>query len=341
MDIFFVFNQLRFVFLLFLSYLSNGFHKVIAFFDEKKTKESKQVKKTETELFIEKRQKLFLKTFTDTNTDLLEWNLNIKSGFYSKLQYQEMIKDAKNSLEQQWKTRLLFETTPRGVVIMYYDPFKLGFSYYSDQSIPYNILNAMAMKYVIHFRCRDFFMDEYILPENTPLPLLKLLLEDKATNEKTENSEKQKGNETIKQRLRNAPFAKFKNYNKNQNKDEKKGEKKGEKDTTEKKEPEKPKEQNRFISLGKTHNFKMLQSVPKKKKAMSSFKPTKNLIRHADSYSPGSITDKEINLSPDGADLNLHRFKSTLASSLLDNSSVQKEVFNYRDFKKMAASSFN
>jgi len=310
MDIYFVLNQLRLVFILFLSYLSNSFHKVIAFFDEK-PEESKEVKKTETELFIEKRQKLFLKTFEDTNKDLLQWNLNINYVFYSKSQYQEMIKDTKNPLEQQWKTRILFESTPRGSVIMYYDPFKLGFSYYSDQTIPYNILNAMAMKYVIHFRCRDFFIDEQVVPENTPLPLLKLLLEDKPANGNPEKNEKSKGDETIKHRLRNAPFAKFKNYNKisnkvqeNQNKGEIKGEKKDEKDTTEKKEPEKPKERNRFISLGKTHNFKMLQSVPKKKKAMAAF-------------------------------------TSTLANSLFENSSVQKEVFNYRDFKKLVAGSSN
>ena len=240
MDIYFVLNQIRFVFILFLSYLSNSFHKLIAFFDEK-TEESKEVKKTETELFIEKRQKLFLKTFEDTNKDLLQWNLNINYVFYSKSQYQEMIKDTKNPLEQQWKTRILFESTPRGSVIMYYDPFKLGFSYYSDQTIPYNILNAMAMKYVIHFRCRDFFIDEQVVPENTALPILKLLLEDKTTNGNPEKNEKSKGDETIKQRLRNAPFAKFKNYNKisnkvqeNQNKGEIKGEKKDEKDTTEK-----------------------------------------------------------------------------------------------------------
>lgn len=307
MNIFFILNQLRLVFILFLSYLSNGFHKLIAFFHEK-PEETKEVKKTETDLFIEKRQKMLLKTFTDKNKDLLQWNLNINSGFYSKSQYQEMIKDPENTLEQQWKTRLLIETTPRGVVIMYYDPFKLGFSYYSDQTIPYNILNAIAMKYVIHFRCRDFFMDEHILPENTPLPLLKLLLEDKTANDKSENSEKSKDDENIKQRLRNAPFAKFKNYNKNSSKvqeNQNKGEKKDEKDTTtEKKEPEKPKEQNRFISLGKTHNFKILQNVPKKKKAMAAF-------------------------------------TSALASSLFENSSVQKEVFNYRDFKKMAATSSN
>jgi hypothetical protein len=307
MDIIVRAKQIRCFFIEWVTYFINSFYKLIAFFTEKKRKESKEVKKTETELFIEKRQKMLLKTFTDTNKDLFQWNLNINSGFYSKSQYQEMLKDAQNTLEQQWKTRLLIETTPRGVVIMYYDPFKLGFSYYSDQTIPYNILNAIAMKYVIHFRCRDFFMDEHILPENTPLPLLKLLQEDKNTNEKAENSEKSKDDENIKQRLRNAPFAKFKNYNKNSSKvqeNQNKGEKKDEKDTTEKKEPEKPKEQNRFISLGKTHNFKILQNVPKKKKAMAAF-------------------------------------TSALASSLFENSSVQKEVFNYRDFKKMATTSSN
>ena len=39
------------------------------------------------------------------------------------------------------------------------------------------------------------------------------------------------------------------------------------------------------------------------------FKPTKNSIRPADSHSSWSMTDKEINPSPFGADLNLQRFK--------------------------------
>ena len=38
------------------------------------------------------------------------------------------------------------------------------------------------------------------------------------------------------------------------------------------------------------------------------FKPTKNLIRPADSHSSRSMTDKEINPSPEGVDLNLQRF---------------------------------
>jgi len=40
------------------------------------------------------------------------------------------------------------------------------------------------------------------------------------------------------------------------------------------------------------------------------FKPTKNLIRLSDSHSSWSITDKEINPSPEGADLNIQRFNS-------------------------------
>ena len=49
---------------------------------------------------------------------------------------------------------------------MYYDLFKQGFGYYSNDSVvSYKILNAMAMKYVIVFFCRDFFMDEFVLNE--------------------------------------------------------------------------------------------------------------------------------------------------------------------------------
>ena len=52
-------------------------------------------------------------------------------------------------------------------------------------------------------------------------------------------------------------------------------------------------------------SYKVIE-VEKYKKG---FKPTKNLIRPADSQSSLSMTDKEINPSPEGADLNLQRFK--------------------------------
>jgi len=85
----------------------------------------------------------------------------IESFFYDKAQYTNTMKDIANPYEKQWKTRILFEHTPRGNIIMLYDIYKMGFSYYSDQqSIPYDILNAAAMKYVVVFKCLDFFIDE-------------------------------------------------------------------------------------------------------------------------------------------------------------------------------------
>jgi hypothetical protein len=85
----------------------------------------------------------------------------IEPFFYDKTQYANTMKDITNPYENQWKTRILFEHTPRGNIIMLYDIYKMGFCYYSDQqSIPYDILNAAAMKYVVVFKCLDFFIDE-------------------------------------------------------------------------------------------------------------------------------------------------------------------------------------
>jgi hypothetical protein len=82
---------------------------------------------------------------------------------YDKDMYFELIKMESNYLEKEWHSRILFETTPRGNIIMFYDPYKLGFNYYCDSNgIPYNILNAVAMKYVLTFYCRDFFVDDRI-----------------------------------------------------------------------------------------------------------------------------------------------------------------------------------
>jgi hypothetical protein len=211
-----------------------------------------------TEKYVEKHKTKFLKTFDSEYANKITMNFNIDTVYYSKKQFQEMLKDVNNPLEKQWKTRLLFETTPRGNIIMFYDPYKLGFAYYCDQSLPYDIINAVAMKYVVVFQCQEFFMDEHIVPENKPSPLLKLLEEDKP--EKTEEKNKEtvsKNEKGDKEMLKSGPFAKFKNYN---NVSSKISENK--KDSDKK---EKQKERNRFINLGKICNFKLLQPPPKKK----------------------------------------------------------------------------
>ena len=121
-----------------------------------------------TEQYIQRQTTRLMKTYdvlSETETTPKNYNENIDAVFYSKSQWTELLKDENNYLEKKWRTKLLIENTPRGNIIMYYDAYKLGFAYYSDQTVPYPVLNAVAMKYVLTFFCRDFFMDEIVLPE--------------------------------------------------------------------------------------------------------------------------------------------------------------------------------
>jgi hypothetical protein len=123
---------------------------------------------------------------------------------------------------------------------MYYDAFKQGFAYYCDQtSIPYNLLNAVAMKYVRIYRCRDFFVDNLETPEENPSPLLDI--QEKNGGKKEEKEEKL--NE--KKETKKSPFATFKNYNTASNKAVKKDEKITNKDNKNNKDTKK--EGNRFL----------------------------------------------------------------------------------------------
>ena len=211
-----------------------------------------------------------------------------------------MLKDENNQLEKIWRTRILFENTPRGNIVMYYDPYKLGFSYHADTYMPYDILNATAMKYVLTFNCREFFIDELIRPKNKPSPLLKLLEEDKKkSEEEKDDKDIDKEVDSITKTIKNSPFAKFKSYNKISSKISGiKDLKENDNNTTNNEsssEPAKQKERNRFINLGKVTNFQMIQRPEKKIKG----------------------------------------FQSTTHSDLFENNSAQKNVFNYKDFKKM------
>jgi hypothetical protein len=182
----------------------------------------------------------------------ISFNENTDKVFYSKKEYQELLENPDNYLEKKWKHNILFESTPRGNIIMYYDAYKQGFSYYCDTSgISYDILNAVAMKYVYVFRCKDFFIDQNITEDKKSSPLIDIYYkeEEKKEVKKKENN------------FDNAPFAKLKNYSNVQNKD----------GTPKEKQVEKIK--NKFVNLGRICNFKILQS-PHKKKHMENFKST-------------------------------------------------------------------
>ena len=173
--------------------------------------------------FVKQRQDRLLRTYDK----IIDMNVNIEPIFYNKQKFSECMREENNPLESRWKKNLLYESTPRGSIIMYYDVFKSGFAYYADQnSIPYSILNAMAMKYVIVYFCRDFFMDESITKEPSKLS-------DKEPIE------------PVKKAPSNQHMAKLKNY----------------KTTTTAKLATIVR--NKFISLGKPYNLQIIQKTSK------------------------------------------------------------------------------
>ena len=91
---------------------------------------------------------------------------NIDAIFYQKKEFQTYFRNEHTLLENEWKSRILFESTPRGNIVMFYNPYKQGFSYFCDSSyVPYTLLNAVAMKYVLVYRCSHFFKDERVYAE--------------------------------------------------------------------------------------------------------------------------------------------------------------------------------
>lgn len=190
----------------------------------------------------------FLETFQSD----IDYNTNIESIFYKKSELNECVTDSKNELERVWRTRILWENTPRGNVMMYYDAYKMGFAYFCDQKvISYDVLNAVAMKYVKIYRCRDFFMDEAITTKDNTSRLIsvhyseekKSAINNKPTKETTKNT-----------------FAKFRDYTK---------ENPNTKNPVLTQEPEQKK--NTFLYLGKMNNFQMLQRLPKPRKVLAKF----------------------------------------------------------------------
>lgn len=112
--------------------------------------------------YVQERTKIFLNSYEKNSID---WNENV-------IDCTNCTSDEKN----KWKSRMLLESTPRGNIMLMYDIEKQAFNYYMDTSgVSYTLLNAVAMKFVIIFRCRDFFIDENIIPIGSTSPLITLL----------------------------------------------------------------------------------------------------------------------------------------------------------------------
>jgi hypothetical protein len=234
--------------------------------------------------------------------DTCDINTNIEKCFYDAKQYALAIEHADNELEKTWRRRIMFENTPRGNIIMYFDAYKQGFVYYSDNSnIPYGVINASIMKYVILFRCRDFFMDNQITPDNMHSPLLDIAdTSDNSTPNEPVGSCKEPA-------IKSSAFAKLKNYStisaKATGQDSIGGRRKtgdelvsNANESVRKTTEEKKHTRNKIIYSGKICNFNLLQ------------KP--NVIKPLD-------------------------VASDLLDGIKENSNVQSQVFSYKDFKRM------
>lgn len=220
--------------------------------------------KTEIERYIEKQLASF-KTFSEGNYSRKERNHNISHEFYDKKLLSYALTNVNNELERSWKTRMLFENTPRGNIVMYYDPYKLGFAYYSDNTgIPYNLLNAVAMKYVKVFRCQDFFFD------NQDIDQVSIIMKIHSEEEKkNQTEEKKKESEDFKAKMKDAPFLKRKKTE--PKKDDKKEKECKKDDKTDAKKDNKPKFHNCFVHMGKMYNLSFLNVPPKIKHNKVSF----------------------------------------------------------------------
>lgn len=250
--------------------------------------------------FVDETKDKFLKV---VEKEKKQSSSQIDSLFYDVNAYKKAMMESDNEYEKTWRTRILIKTVPQGGnIIMYYDPYKLGFSYYCDQHMSYNILNTIAMNYVLTYNCYDFFFDECVTP--VPSPLLKLL-EDDPQEPVLETETKVMKKVEIKDVLKNAPLAKLKNYNKvsTENPQKERERKVEEKE----KEKEKPKERNRFIYLGKVNNFCILKKQPVKKYSV----PITNSV-----YS--SLFDSTSQLQTTSTVLNYRDFKNKILNKSSD-----------------------
>ena len=140
--------------------------------------------------------------------------------------------------------------------MIYFNPYLLSYQYYSDeQTIPYKILEQVATKYVVMFRCKDFFIDVENRPSNKILEVLQ-------KEEDSLKSKKMKVNDITKcvniQSETKDVFAALKDYRSEV------------KTTTNakiepKKKVEEPKFSNKFVRIGKMCEFNITQKPVDKK----------------------------------------------------------------------------
>jgi hypothetical protein len=234
-----------------VGYLCDLIDRIFLFWNP--VKDANEPTKTETERILEKRAQQLNDSFAD---DTRNYNENIDPVVYNREQYDALMQQGDTELEKVWSKRILMEMTPRGNCIMKYNIYKHSFEYYSDGYMPYDVLNALAMKYVLIYRCRDFFVDEHYLSETHTSGLTESVKKyEEAKKQKQKQKQKQENadkNNAPSTKL-SGPFLRSKAASLAKENKEKEGEvnKPDEKKTVDK-------TINKFSYMGKLVNFSML-----------------------------------------------------------------------------------
>lgn len=231
--------------------------------------------------FNEKHKKQFLSCSRPSS--------NIEPVFYNRDEYLQLSWKEMDNLKQLWKQRVVIEPSPihPSSIIMFYNPEKFAFSYYSDTVVSsYELLNAVAMKYTIQFFCQDFFVDETITEKSN---LLKIHREEfmfepnqKISNDETMNNEKPNEALQIIQE-NNSLFKKLKvNVKASSNRTAREIKR-------EESQPEKVQCKNRFIYLGRVRDF-----CPFKKQLSLKNTGRLNLFPEMTEHTEQTETDKSV-----------------------------------------------
>lgn len=226
----------------------------------------------------------FLRLFEKEDDDSLI-NSNIHPDLFCFEKMKQMI-DEEIEEEKKWKSRVLFQTTPYGNLIMFYDLYKQAFAYFSDVHISYKWLNVCAMKYVRLYCCREFFVDTNELPEDFKNRFNEMKLEEEGKEKAIKMEKKNKLNldlnsdaflrkkPKLKEELKPKTDSKSENDSKNEN-------------TIKKSEMNKSRVINNFRRIGSIHNYQLLNkenienvSDPPSKKM--SYKDFKKKIRFSE-----------------------------------------------------------
>ena len=254
------------------------------FFDkDDKIDDKKKEQKNENE----NKKEIKVIKYEDKYWDKYERMLNKKMELVGELEGDKKEEDKKEEIEIS-KNNILFETTPTGNVLMFYDSKRTSFIYYADTAIPYRYLESVARKYVTTYYCLHLYIDmkkeiaeaekkindkkleeKQRLEKKLEEERIKLEEEGEKENKKLEDNDK--NNKETKEVPRNV-FAKLKNYNAGSNtviKGNKVAETNPNRNTnnstiSSKKEYILKENANRFSYEGKMVNYKLLKKPERK-----------------------------------------------------------------------------